>query len=60
MVLHPLGSYGTREIDQTVSQFYLAGELVTSMTGLTISVPEHERAPFAHTATDQLAEDLPR
>ena len=36
-VAHP-----TQEVDQTVSWFDLASEIATTMTGLTIAVPEHE------------------
>ncbi|RKT47416.1 transposase [Thiocapsa rosea] len=53
-------AHPTRDIDQTVSQFYLAGEIATTMTGLTIAVPEHEWAPFVHATTEQLTECLLR
>lgn len=49
-VAHP-----TQEIDQTVSQFYLASEIGATMTGLAIAVPEHEWEPLAHATTEQFA-----
>ena len=51
-------AHPTQEIDQTVSQFYLAGEIATTMTGLAIAVPEHEWAPFAHATPKQFADYL--
>ncbi|MBV5347387.1 transposase [bacterium] len=49
-VAHP-----TQDVDQTVSQFYLASEIGATMTGLAIAVPEHEWAPLAHATTEQFA-----
>jgi hypothetical protein len=47
---HPL-----LDIDSTVSEYYLAGEIATTMTGLNIAVSQAEWAPFTHASTEQLA-----
>jgi IS4 transposase len=47
---HPTGA-----IDDTVSEYYLAGEIATTMTGLTIAVPEQEWALLAHASPEQFA-----
>lgn len=51
-------AHSDREIDQTVSQFYLAGEIATTMAGLTIAVPAHEWARFVHETPEQFADHL--
>ena len=51
-------AHPTQAIDQTVSQFYLAGEIATTMTGLAIAVPAHEWAPLAQATPAQFADQL--
>jgi hypothetical protein len=46
------------DIDSTVSEYYLANEIATTMTGLDIAVPADEWASFASASTEQLAEHL--
>jgi len=41
-------AHPTQAIDNTVSEYYLAGEIATTMTGLTIAVPEDQWAALAH------------
>jgi hypothetical protein len=48
-------THPTQAIDQTVSEYYLAGEIATTMTGLTIAVPEQEWALLAHASPKQFA-----
>ncbi len=51
-------AHPTQAIDQTVSQFYLAGEIATTMTGLAIAVPAHEWAPLTQATPGQFADQL--
>ena len=51
-------AHPTRDIDHTVSEYYLANEIATTMTGLNIAVSEDEWAPFGDASTEQLAEYL--
>jgi IS4 transposase len=46
-------AHPAQTIDETVSEYYLAGEIATTMTGLHIAVPEHEWASLAHASTQQ-------
>lgn len=48
-------AHPTLDIDNTVSEYYLANEIATTMTGLNIAVSADEWAPFAHASTEQLA-----
>ena len=43
------------DIDSTVSEYYLAGEIATTMTGLNIAVSPEEWALFTQASTEQLA-----
>jgi IS4 transposase len=43
------------DIDSTVSEYYLAGEIATTMTGLNIAVSPDEWALFRQASTEQLA-----
>jgi hypothetical protein len=45
----------TRGIDDTVSEYYLAGEIATTMTGLRIAVPEQAWALPAQTSPQRFA-----
>jgi hypothetical protein len=48
-------AHPTQAIDDTVSEYYLAREIATTMTGLTIAVPEQEWALLAHASPEQFA-----
>jgi hypothetical protein len=48
-------AHPTQAIDDTVSEYYLAGEIATTMTGLIIAVPEHEWASLAHASPEPFA-----
>ena len=48
-------AHPTQDIDNTVSEYYLANEIGNTMTGLNIAVSEEEWAPFAYASTEQLA-----
>lgn len=48
-------AHPTLDIDNTVSAYYLAQEIATTMTGLEIAVSAAEWAPFAQASTEQLA-----
>jgi hypothetical protein len=48
-------AHPTHDIDSTVSEYYLANEIATTMTGLNIAVSDDEWAPFAQASTEQLA-----
>ncbi|MFN2232132.1 MAG: transposase [Anaerolineae bacterium] len=48
-------AHPTQTIDETVSEYYLAGEIATTMTGLNIAVPEHEWASLAQASARQFA-----
>jgi hypothetical protein len=51
-------AHPTHDIDRTVSEYYLAAEIATTMTGLNIAVSESEWAPFARATSEQMAEYL--
>jgi hypothetical protein len=44
--------------DHTVSEYYLAGEIATTMNGLNIAVPEQDWVIFAQTRIAQFCEYL--
>jgi IS4 transposase len=48
-------AHPTQAIDETVSEYYLAGEIATTMTGLSIAVPEQEWALLAHASPERFA-----
>ena len=48
-------AHPTQAIDDTVSDYYLAAEIATTMTGLTIAVPEQEWALLAHAIPELFA-----
>jgi hypothetical protein len=48
-------AHPTQAIDDTVSEYYLAAEIATTMTGLTIAVPEQEWALLAHASPELFA-----
>jgi len=45
-------AHPTQAIDETVSEYYLAGEIATTMTGLSIAVAEQEWALLAQTSPE--------
>jgi IS4 transposase len=51
-------AHPTVDIDQTLSQYYLAEEIATTMTGLVIAVPEQDWEHFAQATTEQMCHDL--
>jgi hypothetical protein len=51
-------AHPTQDIDDTVSEYYLASEIANTMTGLNIAVSEGEWALFVDASTEQLAEYL--
>jgi hypothetical protein len=51
-------AHPTHDIDHTVSEYYLAAEIATTMTGLNIAVGENEWAVFARATSEQMAEYL--
>jgi hypothetical protein len=48
-------AHPTQDIDDTVSEYYLASEIANTMTGLNIAVSEGEWALFANASMEQLA-----
>jgi hypothetical protein len=46
-------THPTLDIDRTVSEYYVAGEIAATMTGMTMVVPEQEWEPFAHATPEQ-------
>ena len=48
-------AHPTQAIDESVSEYYLAGEIATTMTGLSIAVPEQEWASLAQVGAEQFA-----
>jgi IS4 transposase len=48
-------AHPTQAIDETVSEYYLAGEIATTMTGLTIAVSEQEWALLAQASPQRFA-----
>lgn len=48
-------AHPTQTIDETVSEYYLAGEIATTMTGLGIAVPEQEWSALAQASAPQFA-----
>lgn len=48
-------AHPTLAIDDTVSEYYLAGEIATTMTGLSIAVPEAEWALLAQASPESFA-----
>jgi IS4 transposase len=51
-------THPTVDIDRTLSQYYLAAEIATTMTGLVIAVPEQDWERFAQATTEQICHDL--
>jgi hypothetical protein len=51
-------AHPAHDIDSTVSEYYLASEIATTMTGLEIAVSDDEWASFASVGTERLAEYL--
>ena len=47
-------AHPTHDIDRTVSEYYLATDIATTMTGLNIAISEDEWAPFAYASTEEL------
>jgi IS4 transposase len=48
-------AHPTQAIDDIVSEYYLAGEIATTMTGLTIAVPEAEWAVLAQASPESFS-----
>jgi hypothetical protein len=48
-------AHPSQTIDETVSEYYLAGEIATTMTGLSIAVPEQEWASLAQASPELFA-----
>jgi hypothetical protein len=48
-------AHPTQAIDDTVSEYVLAAEIATTMTGLNIAVPAHDWPTFAHDHIDDFA-----
>jgi len=46
-------THPTLDIDQTISEYYMTGEIAATMTGMNLFVPEQEWQPFAHATPDQ-------
>lgn len=48
-------AHPTQGIDDTASEYFLAAEIATTMTGLNIAVPAHDWPTFAHDNVDDFA-----
>jgi hypothetical protein len=46
-------THPTLDIDRTISEYSMAGEIAATMNGMNLFVPEHEWEPFAQAAPDQ-------
>ena len=56
VVMAPLrAAHPTQAIDDTISDYYLAGEIATTITGLSIAVPEQEWAVLAQASSESFA-----
>jgi hypothetical protein len=53
-------THPTLDIDHTISEYYMAGEIAATMTGMNLFVPEQEWQPFAHATPDQFCVALLR
>jgi hypothetical protein len=46
-------THPARDINRTISEYSMAGEIAATMTGMNLFVPEYEWEPFAHATPDQ-------
>lgn len=51
-------AHPTVDIDATISEYYLAGEIANTMGGLEIAVSDHEWSPFVDAGTGEMCEIL--